>query len=389
MSYNYLIYKSPYHDRLSYLSSKDECVNNNKPGYVIIGLALFSMFFGSGNLIYPLMLGRDSGSAYIFGALGFVITAVLLPCLGIISIALAEGNYELIFGRLLKGKIALGMIFLVLLSFIPFGAGPRCVVLAHASLKTFISMPPLWLFSLLFLGLVGYLVSDKSHLLNVLGKLLTPTLLISIGIMVASAFIHGEIDPPLLSNMELFERGLYEGYNTQDLLSSLFFSSSLIALVSASFKEKRIMVMTVLKGSLVSIVMLGVLYVILIAAASLHSDILVGHSGIDLVSILAKHTLGARFGLIAGIAVALACLTTAVALIMAFSQFLSAHILAERHKRFALPLSLLCVFLTSLLRFEGIMVIISSLMKLIYPILLMIVLVFLVDFYLRFRALKK
>lgn len=362
---------------------------NQRPNFLVVGLALFSMFFGSGNLIYPLMLGRDAGSAFLISSLGFILTAVLVPCLGIIAIAFAEGDYEKIFTKMLRPKVALILIFLILLSFIPFGAGPRCVVLAHASLKTFIPMPPLWIFSLLFLLLVGYLVNDRSHVLDILGRILTPLLVICVAIMVVSAFIHGETDPPTASNLKLFTNSLFEGYNTQDLLSSLFFSSSLIMLMKKSFPHKKDLIMTMLKGSVVGIVLLTILYILLIAASSLHSDILIGHSGIDLVSILARHTLGKTFGFLAGIAVALACLTTAVALIMAFSQFIETYILIKRFARAALPISLLSVFLTSLLEFEGIMAVISPMMKIVYPIILLIVMKYLLDLWLNYKAHKK
>ncbi|HXW54021.1 MAG TPA: branched-chain amino acid transport system II carrier protein [Myxococcota bacterium] len=360
-------------------------MSTNKPSYFVVGLALFSMFFGSGNLIFPLMLGRDAGAAFAISAFGFVLTAVIVPAFGILAITFAEGNYERIFQKTFPRRISLALIFIVLLSFIPFGAGPRCVVLAHASLKTFMPMPSLWLFSALFLGLVGYLVSDRAHLLDVLGKILTPLLLVSIAIMVLSSFLHGEIDPPTKSNLALFTESLFEGYNTQDLLSSLFFSSSLIMLLKANFSSRKAMIITVLKGSLVGIILLAGLYVLLIAASSLHSDVLIGHSGIDLVSILARHTLGKEFGLVAGIAVALACLTTAVALIMAFAQFLATHLLTGDYQKYALPISLISVFFTALLEFDGIMAIISPMMKVVYPVILFVVCRYLIDLWLQYR----
>lgn len=357
----------------------------NKPSFVVVGLALFSMFFGSGNLIFPLMIGRDAGASYAISAFGFVLTAVIVPAFGILAIAFAEGSYERIFEKTFPRKISLALIFIVLLSFIPFGAGPRCVVLSHASLKTFMPMPSLWIFSVLFLAVVGFLVNDKSHLLDVLGKILTPLLLISIAVMVISGFLYGEIDPPTASNLDLFIYSLFEGYNTQDLLSSLFFSSSLIMLLKTSYTNRRSLIVTVLKGSVVGIILLAGLYILLIAASSLHSDVLIGHSGIDLVSILARHTLGPHLGLVASIAVALACLTTAVALIMAFSQFLATHVLTGRYQKFALPVSLISVYFTALLEFDGIMAIISPMMKVIYPIILIVVFRYLLDLWLNYR----
>lgn len=360
----------------------------NKPSYVVVGLALFSMFFGSGNLIFPLMLGRDAGSAFLVSALGFILSAVIIPCLGIIAIAFAEGDYRKIFNMTFRPHISNILIFIVLLSFIPFGAGPRCVVLAHASLGSFMPVPSLWLFSLLFLALVWYLIYDRRHLIDNLGKILTPLLLVCVGIMVISAFINGEVDPPTASNLALFTNSLLEGYNTQDLFSSLFFSSSLILLMKSAFSQKKELIFTTLKGSVVGIVLLTILYVFLIASSSLHSDILIGHSGVDLVSILAKHTLGAHWGLVAGFAVALACLTTAVALIMAFSEFITAQIVVKKYHRLAVPISLLSVYLTSLLSFDGIMALISPLMKIIYPLIVLIVLRYLYKLWSEYKANK-
>lgn len=352
-------------------------MTQKQPNFIVVGLALFSMFFGSGNLIYPLMLGRDAGSSFLISACGFVLSAVLIPCLGVIAISFAEGHYERIFATLFRGKTSTILIFLVLLSFIPFGAGPRCVVLAHASLKTFMAIPPLWIFSFFFLAIAVYLINDRNHLIDNLGKILTPLLLISITVMVTFAFINGEIDPPLKSNSVLFKESLFEGYNTQDLLSSLFFSSSLIFIMRSSFNNKKTMIITTLKGALVAIILLTALYVSLIAAASLHNDILIGKNGIELVSILAHHTLGPKFGLVAGLAVALACFTTAVALVLAFSEFMKNHLLHKGLKKWSLIISAATVFCTSLLEFDGIMAIISPMMKVVYPLILVIVVMYL------------
>lgn len=356
-------------------------MSDKKPSFIVIGLALFSMFFGSGNLIFPLMLGRDAGSSFLISAFGFVLSAVLIPCAGVLAIVLAEGDYLRIFSATVRGSFAKAFIFFILLSFVPFGAGPRCVVLAHASLKTFLPMPSLFIFASIFLAIVAFLVADRNHLVDILGKVLTPLLIICVAIMVIFAFINGEIDPPLMSDVDLFKNSLLEGYNTQDLLSSLFFSSSLIMLLKSRFKNSHEMIVETLKGSLVGVVLLSVLYVFLIACGSLHNDILIGKSGIDLVSILAKHILGPQFGLVAAVAVALACLTTAVALVMAMSDFLRANILQKGHGSLALPITVVSICFTSLLEFDGIMAIISPTMKFVYPLILFVVIRFLFELY--------
>ncbi len=69
----------------------------HQPSFIIIGFALFSMFFGSGNLIFPLFLGQIAEGQWIFASLGFFVTAVLLPLLGILAMVVYKGDYGTFF----------------------------------------------------------------------------------------------------------------------------------------------------------------------------------------------------------------------------------------------------------------------------------------------------
>ena len=126
--------------------------NKKPPSTLVVGLALFSMFFGSGNLIFPLGLGAHYQAYFWVCALGFVITAVILPTLGIMAMIPAHGHYDQLFTRLLSQRYSRWFFLGLLLFWIPLGSGPRCVILAHASINTYvIGTPVLWLFSLLFM----------------------------------------------------------------------------------------------------------------------------------------------------------------------------------------------------------------------------------------------
>ena len=344
------------------------------PHAIVVGLALFSMFFGSGNLIFPLMLGRDAGDLFYISAISFILSAVIIPFLGVLAIIKAQGNYRLIFERILNKKLSFALILFSLICFIPLGAGPRCVILAHASLKQFIYMPPLWLFSILFLSFIAYLVLDKRHILDVLGKILTPALLLCVAIMVIASLYFGHLNQAVKDPWDIALISLFEGYNTQDLFSALFFSSTLVNLINHSFSDKKKLRITLLKAGILGCFMLMLLYVLLILASAYHSQILIGESGINLVSLLAKQTLG-KFGIIASLAVALACLTTALALVLAFKDFLQTSFKLNNSQ--ALILSIGSIFFTSLIKFEGITAIISPILKVFYPIILLLVIIFL------------
>ena len=133
----------------------------NKPSsYIItVGLAIFSMFFGAGNLVFPLKVGLESGCHTGFGMAGFILTAVCLPLLGLIAMILFDGNYDAFFERLGKniGKVILFMCMVVIG---PLLAIPRIVTLSHTMIAPFIPIPFLqstnpqssFVFALLFLG---------------------------------------------------------------------------------------------------------------------------------------------------------------------------------------------------------------------------------------------
>jgi len=125
------------------------------PSYQTIlktSLAMFSLIFGAGNIIYPVFVGTSSGTEYLFfGLLGFCITTILVPLLGVVSIILFDGNYEEFFGRLGKipGNI---LIFICLLILGPLVATPRMVTLSYITVNELIPTPfPLFVFIFLFI----------------------------------------------------------------------------------------------------------------------------------------------------------------------------------------------------------------------------------------------
>ena len=205
------------------------------PSALVVGLALFSMFFGSGNLIFPLLLGANYQGYFPIATLGFVITAVILPSFGILAMVLAGGDYNKIFINIMPKKYSQTLIFLILLFWIPFGSGPRCILLAHASVKTYITfLPNIWSFSLIFLSLVYFFIKNQNKVINLLGKVLTPLLLLSIFLIVFASFEKINFTPPLQSMSDVFFKSVLSGYYTQDLIAAIFFSATLVGMLNLS-----------------------------------------------------------------------------------------------------------------------------------------------------------
>lgn len=345
------------------------------PNTLVVGLAFFSMFFGSGNLIFPLMLGAQYENHFLISAAGFVITAVLLPTLGILVMLPARGRYERLFTGLLPERSSRWFFLAILIFWIPLGSGPRCVVLAHASINTYLTYkPPIWLFSLVFLAIVYLCVQSRAKIIGILGKLLTPALLVSILAIVVTSFFHGQIDISSTDPYKVFLESMVDGYYTQDLIAAVFFSSALVGMLNLETHDPAIALRKTWHGGLIAVFLLTVLYTALMAASAVHAENLRGISGEQLVSTLAHIALGGTFGGISSIAVSLACLTTEIALVVVFADFLNQHLIHQKKGKQALIATLVIIWVMSQLEFGGIMAIIAPAMKVIYPALFLLVL---------------
>jgi branched-chain amino acid:cation transporter, LIVCS family len=350
-------------------------VADKSPSTLVVGLALFAMFFGAGNLIFPLMLGAKYENQFLICAIGFIITAVLLPTLGILAMIFAHGRYEKLFTALLPNKISRYFFLIVLLFWIPLGSGPRCVVLAHASISAYIPVQvPIWLFSLIFLSLVYVSVKSRRKIIDILGKFLTPILLISILFIVFTSFLHGEIEVKEVAPIKVFIESVVDGYYTQDLIAAIFFSSAVLGMLNLSNENQKTILKKTLSAGLIAVALLAVLYTCLIGASAIHAEYLRDLSGEKLVSALAQIALGNTFGGISSAAVSLACLTTEIALVLVFADFLNKEFFHSKKFILTLSLTIGLIWVMSQLEFGGIMAIISPAMKIIYPILFVLVL---------------
>src|SRR5690348_4123561 len=108
-----------------------------------IGLALFSMFFGAGNIVFPLAVGQITGDQVLFASLGLILTAALVPIIGVIAMVLFDGNQRHFFGRL--GRVPGFLLALSIISLLgPLGSTPRCIALAYSTLKgAFLDVGPI------------------------------------------------------------------------------------------------------------------------------------------------------------------------------------------------------------------------------------------------------
>lgn len=362
----------------------------NLKDYIFIGSMLFGMMFGAGNLIFPVHMGQEAGSQVWSATIGFLISAIGLPFLGILAMGLSESKsvYELA-SRVGQGY---GKFFTVLLYLVigPFFAIPR---LATTSFQ--IGIVPfvgeghqtlaLALYSFFFF-LVAWLLSQNSDkLLAYIGKVLNPIFLTVLGILLALAVFKpmGSLsDFPVQDAYQAnaLATGILEGYNTLDVLASLAFAIVVIsALKNLGVTEPKQIAKDMTKSGLVSMALMGLIYALLAfaGASSLGQFDLSANGGIAL-SQIAGYYLGTAGNILLALIVFFGCLKTAVGLLTSFSETFADMFPSVSYKTFLavatiFPAIFANVGLTNIIAYS------IPVLMFIYPLAIVLVLLGLVD----------
>ncbi len=345
-------------------------LTSSKSPTLTIGLALFSMFFGAGNLIFPLLIGQAVGEHSWFALIGLAITAVGVPFFGLITMVLFRGDYYAFFGRL--GKIpGLFLLSTLLLILGPFGVIPRLVTLIHAIIQPYLLTIPLLPFSILLTIFLFGCCYKKEKLLPLLG-LITPFLLLSMAILVFMGLtITSPKNPNIPSSIDSFTMGLVGGYNTMDLIAASVFASVIIPYFQAEIRIKnpkermqsllrKIIFPTLIAASLLFLTYCGLCWI------SANHGWMVDKSipSEQLLHAIAIKLLGPVGGAIAAISVSLACLTTAISLTSIFADYLRKEICKEKiHKQIALLITIVITILFTNLGFNGISAFLSPILE--------------------------
>ncbi|MBI3508598.1 MAG: branched-chain amino acid transport system II carrier protein [Chlamydiia bacterium] len=339
------------------------------------GLALFSMFFGAGNVVFPLLIGREAGTQVGVALLGIGISGVLFPFLGLIAMMHYRGDLRAFLRRLGEGP---GFICLFLLNII---MGPivisRLFTLMHASI-TMILPISLELCSVLLCALVFALTYRAQRIISLLGIILTPVLLLVLALLVIAG-LRGAPDPvqPVASSWTLALNGLKGGYQMMDLLGALLFSTLIIPHVMGTSQQEGNFSKNMIGASVVAALLLLISYAGLGWVAAHHSAHLSPSLPPEaLLGALSYHVLGESGAYLASAIVFLACLTTAISLAAVFAHFLQHDLFKEKiGPKTSLGIALSMPAMVATLGFEGIMRLASPLLDVIYPALIVLCLV--------------
>lgn len=341
---------------------------------IIIGFALFSMFFGAGNLIFPPFIGMTSGNNWLTSFLGFVLADVGIILLSINAVA-KSGSFQNVVGKAGK-KFGISIEVIMMLCL-----GPILVIPRTAATTFEMSVMPLTssinsvVFSILFFGLTFILTIRPTKVMDIIGKFLTPILLIALGFLITKGILSpiGELNNT--NSDGLFVNGLTQGYQTMDALGIGGVTALIMtSFISKGYTNKKENISMALKSSLIAggglvIVYGGLAY--LGATVSTIYDTSISQTAL-LVNIT-NNLLGRSGIILLGIIVAFACLTTSIGLTSVTAKYFED--VTNKKLKYSHLVAFICIFssIASNLGVDKIIAIAAPILTIIYPVSILLV----------------
>lgn len=339
------------------------------------GLALFAMFFGAGNMIFPLKLGSLAGQHLLIASIAFIIAGVGVPFLGLFAVLLYEGNYWKFFKRIGKVPAFLVITFLVLIIG-PLFAGPRTEVVTYhtllPALPHFFQNP--YLFDFLYCAIIFILALRQSSIVDVVGWFLSPVKIITFSILIVLGIdLTTSVVTTPLDTQQTFSTAINMGYGTMDLLASVFFctiayKNIILKCHKANVISQASIIKMTLFSCIIGAVLIGIVYMGLMFVAASHAAALQNTPIESLIEKTSSVVLGQYGSLFVGICVSFACIATATAVTEVATDYFHRTIFREAFSRTYCLVGVLAVsFMMAILGFDGIMKIAGPILNVIYP----------------------
>ncbi|MFP7169319.1 branched-chain amino acid transport system II carrier protein [Terribacillus halophilus] len=300
--------------------------------YVIVtGFMLFALFFGAGNLIFPALLGQQSGTNVLTANIGFVITGVGLPLLAILAFAISGKNDLQDLASRAHPIFGLAFTVILYLSIGPLFAMPRTgTVSFEIGIQPFLPADagpwPLLIYSILFFGITCFFSLKPAKIVDVVGKYLTPALLLSIAVLIITVLVNpigSPQDPTEAYSSNAFFKGFQEGYLTMDTLAAFVFGIIVINSVkNIGITDRKSILGFTWKAALIAAALLALIYTSLsyLGATSVAGIGLLDNGGAVLAGVSESYY-GSFGNVLLGLIVLGACLTTSIGLVTACSSY--------------------------------------------------------------------
>ncbi len=351
-----------------------------KKNMVLVSFMLFSLFFGAGNLIFPPFLGQMAGENMPIALLTFLVTAVLLPILGVLVVA-KFGGLDILAGHVNK-YFAIAFTVIIYLAIGPGLGIPRAAsVPFEMAIAPYLSEgSPLRVYMLLysacFFVIAAWISLTPSKLVDRIGKILTPSLLILLLILFVS-FIFTATKGVAPAQGDYVDnaaiKGFLEGYNTMDTIAALNFGLVIATTIqSLGVTEKKDVMKNVLKAGFFAGMILSAVYIMLSVMGAQSSAIYpVQSNGAWTLRCIVKDVFGEAGAIILALTFTLACLTTCIGLITSISQFFST-LFKMNYKALVLAISLFS-FVVCNFGLDAILSVSVPILNIVYPVSIVLI----------------
>lgn len=356
---------------------------NQKPSLWAVGLMLFALFFGAGNLIFPAFLGQQAGSNWLSAMSGFLLTGAGLPLLGVIAIGYSGSRDVQDLASRVTPWYGVAFAAVLYLAIGPLFATPRTATITfEIGVTPFIGPEhktmALAIFSAFFFGVTYWLSISPGKLVDRIGKVLTPALLATIAVLVGYAAFNpmGELQAAQGGFADRpFVTGVLEGYQTMDALASLVFAIIVIDAARAlGVRNRAQLLATTTVAGAVAAACLAVVYLLIgYMGATSVAGLGLQENGAAVLSKTAQHYFGMGGNVLLSAIVFLACLSTAVGLIISCSEYFNRLLPAVSYKTFVVIFTLVSMAFANK-GLSGIISISVPVLMLLYPLTVVIIL---------------
>ena len=299
---------------------------------IIVASMLFGMFFGAGNLIFPIHMGQLAGYNVFKATIGFIITAVGFPLLGVCALCVTKTNDMQELSAKVGKAYSIFFTMLLYLTIGPFFAIPRCATTSFTVgveplLGTANKQIVLLIFTSVFFAIVLLLSLKPSNIIKYIGKYINPIFLFFFFIFLIVALTHptiniSEVLPETGYDKGSFFKGLFEGYNTMDAIASLAFGITVINVIKdLGVKDINDVTFNTVRAGIICAILMSVIYFLtaLVGVTTRGQVIVSENGGIAMADIASLYFSNLGIYLLLVI-VTMACLKTSVGLIVSCSQ---------------------------------------------------------------------
>ncbi|MDV4151008.1 branched-chain amino acid transport system II carrier protein [Clostridium sp. AL.422] len=362
--------------------------NLTRKDLLFIGLMLFSLFFGAGNLIFPPSMGEAAGNKTWIVLLGFFITAVGFPVLGVVAVAKSGGLTNL--AKRVNPIFATIFTILIYLSIGPGLGIPRAgslpfeMAVAPYLPENFSFKLALFIYTLIFFAISYWLSMSPGKLVDRMGKVLTPALLILILVMVIGSFIKPIGGYGIATNgyeVSSFFKGFLDGYLTMDTIAALNFGIVIaVAIKSKGIEDDKKVVSLSIKAGVIAGVLLAIIYAMLAhLGATSGGRFGLAENGAQTLTNITTYIFGKPGAILLALIFTLACLTTCVGLISSCSQYFSTLTKKISYENWVRILTVFSMLIANM-GLTKILSISVPILNAIYPIAIMLIVLSMFDF---------